>query len=384
VGGAVRDLLLGHPVRDADLVLEGDAAGLAAEVGSRLGAGVTLVVHERFGTATLELADGTRFDIAAARRETYEYPGALPAVTLGATLEEDLRRRDFSIHAMALDLLRRPHRIVDPWAGAADLAARRIRFLHPDSPADDPTRAFRAVRYANRLGFSVAPEARRQIASAIAIGAFDAVSGDRLRREIEKLFAEPGRGRAVAGLVRLGLDRAILPALAKCAEGSPQRLRAAEFVAETAGGASWLCYFLAWMAPARIRSRKAAAGRLALSGGESEAVARWSVTRRRLSPGLADLAPSRRRKRARGLRRDEILAAASLLRGADRRAATLLASSGDVPLPISGADLVRRGVPPGPAIGRALAATRAALEDGRIRSEDALAYALRRSRGRAR
>ena len=384
MGGAVRDLLLGRPVRDADLVLQGDAAGLAADVGSRLGGRVTVVVHERFGTATLELEDGTRLDVAAARRETYEYPGALPTVTLGATLEDDLRRRDFSIHAIALDLLRRPHRLVDPWGGAADLAARRIRFLHAASPADDPTRAFRAVRYANRLGFSVAPEARRQIAAAVAIGAFDAVSGDRLRRELERLFAEPGRGRAVAGMIGLGLDRAILPALAKCGEGAPRRLRAAESIAEAAGGAGWLCYFLAWMAPAQARSRTAAAERLALAGSDGDAVAHWSVTRRRLSPGLAGLSPSRRRQRARKLGRDEVLAAASLLRGADRRAAAALAEGGEAPLPISGADLLARGIPPGPAIGRALAATRAALEDGRIRAEDALAYALRRSRGRRR
>jgi tRNA nucleotidyltransferase (CCA-adding enzyme) len=382
VGGAVRDLLLGRPVRDADLVLEGDAAGLAADVGSRVGdrSAVVVHVHERFGTATLELEEGTRLDIAAARRETYEYPGALPTVALGATLEDDLGRRDFSIHAMALDLLRRPHRLIDPWGGAADLAARRIRFLHADSPADDPTRAFRAVRYANRLGFSVAPEARRQIASAIAVGALDAVSGDRLRRELEKLFAEPGRGRAAAGMIRLGLDRGILPALGNSAPGAPQRLRAAESVARAAGGAGWLCYFLAWMATAPAPARNAAAARLAISGSESDAVARWPDTRRRVSAGLAGLPPSRRRQRVRGLGRDEILAAASLLRGADRRAAKLLALSGEPPLPISGADLVQRGVPPGPAIGRALAATRAALEDGRIRSEDALAYALRRSR----
>ena len=203
VGGAVRDLLLRRPVRDLDLVLEGDASQFAAALASRLAA-KAVVVHARFGTATLELPDGVRLDVAATRRESYAYPGALPTVSLGASLEEDLARRDFTIHAIALELSSRRRSLRDPFGGRADLARRRLRFLHPASPTDDPTRAFRAVRYANRLGFSLAPEARREVAAALAIGAFDAVSGDRLRRELELLLAEPRRAQAVNRILRSG------------------------------------------------------------------------------------------------------------------------------------------------------------------------------------
>ncbi|MET0619409.1 MAG: hypothetical protein ABW056_03970 [Thermoanaerobaculia bacterium] len=378
VGGAVRDLLLRRPVRDLDLVLEGDASQFAAALASRLAA-KAVVVHARFGTATLELPEGVRLDVAATRRESYAYPGALPTVSLGASLEEDLARRDFTIHAIALELSGRRRSLRDPFGGRADLARRRLRFLHPASPADDPTRAFRAVRYANRLGFSLAPEARREVAAALAIGAFDAVSGDRLRREMELFLAEPRRAQAVNRIVRLGLDGAVASGLARAAAGAPERVRAAERLAERRD-VGWLCYFLAWMGPAPTRALREVADRLALSGRDALAVKRWSSTRRRLGPGIARLSPSRRRLRAQGLSSEEVLAAAALRAGSDRRALATMESREAPELAISGQDLLARGVPQGRAIGRALAATRAALEDGRVSPGGELAFALAHAR----
>ena len=266
VGGAVRDLFLRRPVKDVDLAVEGDAAELAAALADRLGARAT--AHARFGTATLELPGGARVDLAATRRETYAYPGALPAVALGASIAEDLARRDFSIHAIALDLSRKPLAVIDPFAGLRDLGRKRMRFLHPASPADDPTRAFRAVRYANRLSFSIPADSCRQIGTAIAQGAFDAVSGDRLRRELVLVFGEPRRARAVALLIRLGLDRAVAAGLSRASQGAAERVRAAERLAE-GSEVGWLCYFLAWMGPAPMRALREVADRLALSGREA-------------------------------------------------------------------------------------------------------------------
>ena len=207
VGGTVRDLLLRRPVKDVDLVVEGDAAGFARALSAALGGRAR--AHERFGTAAVELSDGGRLDVAAARRETYDGPGALPRVQT-ARIEEDLARRDFTINAMALELSAavRP-RLVDAFGGRRDLERRSLRFLHAHSPFDDPTRAFRAVRYANRLGFRIAPDAGRAIRAALRSGAFDAVSGDRLRRELELLFAERNRAAAVRRLAGLGLAAAL-------------------------------------------------------------------------------------------------------------------------------------------------------------------------------
>ncbi len=153
VGGAVRDLLLGRGRADIDLVVEGDAAALA----ERLGAEVT--AHERFGTAKVKL-NGHEVDIAGARSESYPQPGALPVVERGADLAADLRRRDFTINAMAIPLRGEP-RLIDPHGGEADLAMRQLRVLHDGSFVDDPTRALRAARYAARFGFGLEARHRR-------------------------------------------------------------------------------------------------------------------------------------------------------------------------------------------------------------------------------
>lgn len=375
VGGAVRDLILGRPVRDLDLALEGAAPEFAAALAERLGAART--AHPRFATSTIELPGGPRLDVAATRRERYARPGALPEVETGASIEADLARRDFTVHALALELSPRA-RLVDPFGGREDLERRRIRFLHPASPTDDPTRALRAVRYAGRLGFTIVPPARRQIAAAIAAGAFDAVSGDRLRREIALLLSEDARARAPRRLAVLGLDRAIAPALAGASGGAGRRIASVP-----RPDAGWLCYLLAWMASSTPRALGQVADRLSVAGRERDAIRRWPRTRRQLSAGFADLPPSKRRRRIAGLGEAEVLAAAAGLGRRDARA--LLesrATLGRTALAISGADLVARGVAPGPAIGRALAAALAAREDGRIGAAEELAFALAAARKR--
>ena len=152
VGGAVRDVLLGRTPHELDFVVEGDALAVARRAAERLGGTVT--AHERFGTATVE-APGATFDLAGARRERYERPGALPDVELGASLAEDLARRDFTVNAIALHLADGE---LTYYAGAReDLAAGALRVLHDRSFRDDPTRLLRLARYAARLSFSAEP-----------------------------------------------------------------------------------------------------------------------------------------------------------------------------------------------------------------------------------
>ncbi len=194
VGGALRDLLLGRPLRDVDLAVEAGAAS-ALEFAARLGAlpGWTLEkTHVRFGTATLRGPSGLRVDIAATRREEYPSPASLPVVIGTTTIEDDLGRRDFTIHAMARRVGRRGlvGRVLDPFGGRADLEARKIRLLHPKSLVDDPTRAYRAVKYAARLGFGWDGEFLKALKAARAAGAFAALSGDRMRKGIEEIFLE--------------------------------------------------------------------------------------------------------------------------------------------------------------------------------------------------
>jgi tRNA nucleotidyltransferase (CCA-adding enzyme) len=182
VGGAVRDLLLGRRPREIDLVVEGDVDDAAR----RLAAGhpaIELRLHDRFRSATVRLADGCRFDLVTARAERYPRPGALPEVR-PATLDEDLRRRDVTVNAMALGLDGRLHAVEH---AVEDLAAGRLRVLHHASFSDDATRLWRVARYAARLDFDVEEHTRRLAAEADP----STVSGDRLGAELRLALGEP-------------------------------------------------------------------------------------------------------------------------------------------------------------------------------------------------
>jgi tRNA nucleotidyltransferase (CCA-adding enzyme) len=200
VGGAVRDLLLGRDPLELDFVVEGDAIAVARRTGGRV------VAHERFGTATVQLP-GATFDLTSARREHYERPGALPTVELGASLREDLERRDFTVNAIALHLAD-GELIWHPQA-SDDLEARRLRVLHDGSFLDDPTRLLRLARYGARLGFEPEERTDRLAAEAIAGGALQTVTGSRLGAELRLLLREP-QPAALLALERNGLGRALL------------------------------------------------------------------------------------------------------------------------------------------------------------------------------
>jgi len=200
VGGAVRDLLLDAPAVDIDLAVEGDAVELAR----RALPGARTTAHARFGTASV-VVGGTRIDLASTRSEAYVRPGALPKVAPGG-IDDDLRRRDFSMNAMALRLTGAAI-LVDPCGGANDIAARLVRVLHEGSFGDDATRIFRALRYAARLGFSI--EAHTAALLRDGSGYIAPVGGERLRREIELLLGEPAAGAALEACQATGALRAI-------------------------------------------------------------------------------------------------------------------------------------------------------------------------------
>jgi tRNA nucleotidyltransferase (CCA-adding enzyme) len=222
VGGPVRDLLRGEPSRDADLAVEGDAVALAGRLAVALGGG-RVTVHRAFGTAVVR-ADGVRVDVAATRRERYPHPAALPIVE-PAGIDADLARRDFTVNALAAAVAGpRRGELLDPFGGRSDLAARVIRVLHPGSFRDDPTRLFRAVRYAARLGFALDAETEGLARDAIAAGLVGELSGARLRAEIVALLGEAAE-TVTPALDRgadLGLLAAAHPALAAAGERGPR------------------------------------------------------------------------------------------------------------------------------------------------------------------
>jgi tRNA nucleotidyltransferase (CCA-adding enzyme) len=208
VGGTVRDAWLGRsPAGDLDIVVEGDAPELArAFAAAREVPSAAAVEHARFLTASVTLPGLGRVDFATARSERYECPGALPRV-VPSTITQDLARRDFTVNALAVELAADGWDLLDPFGGRRDLAARRLRVLHPLSFVEDPTRIFRAARYATRLGLALDAWTMRARARALRLGPYPALSGQRVAAELEAIVGEPRPGLALRHLGRAGAFR---------------------------------------------------------------------------------------------------------------------------------------------------------------------------------
>ncbi len=207
VGGFVRDLLLKRPSFDIDIVVEGDAI-LIAEVMCERWNG-TLHVHRQFGTATVtsENPNYPKVDFVTARRETYQRSGTLPIVK-PATIIDDLQRRDFSINALGIQLGGEGFgTLIDETCGLADLKNGTIRVLHARSFLDDPTRIFRALRYAGRYGFKIADDDEPRMQEALP-GLVE-LSGERIRNEINRVLEEENAPEIIQQLAQLGIFETI-------------------------------------------------------------------------------------------------------------------------------------------------------------------------------
>jgi len=210
VGGSVRDLLRGEENLDMDIVVEGDGIEFAQRFGGRLGAKVH--THERFGTATL-VAGKRKLDITTARTEYYESPAALPKVEM-SSIKKDLYRRDFTINTLAIKLNPTDFgKLVDFFGGQRDIKEKTLRVLHNLSFVEDPTRAFRALRFSERFGFRLSRHTENLIKSAVKMNLFDRLSGSRLYEELLLTFDEREPVAVVRRLSDFGLLRVIHPAL---------------------------------------------------------------------------------------------------------------------------------------------------------------------------
>ena len=389
VGGLVRDLLLDRVDErtDLDLVVEGRAATLARALARDLG-GETLE-HPVFLTATVVLPDGRRVDLATARRESYRAPGALPDVE-PASLAEDLARRDFSLNALAVRL---DHvdwgRLVDTTGGLTDLRARQIRVLHPLSFVEDPTRIFRAARFAARLGCQVDHTTRRLAAHAARLDVYRALSGDRLRTELELMLAERRPVAALRGAGRLGAWSLVGGKVSRGPEAS--RLLATALGRRALDGLGpetpiALCLLALTQRSTAVESWM---DRLALAPARREAIRQA----RRDAPGLvARLVRVHGRAGAYGILQsmpELTVAWARTLAGggaAHRHLDRHLRSWRRLRVLATGDDVAALGVPPGPAVGEILKALRAAQAAGHVRSRTGalrwLTGAVARGRGR--
>jgi tRNA nucleotidyltransferase (CCA-adding enzyme) len=370
VGGVVRDLLIGRATVDIDLAIEGDAIAIMRDALP----GARITAHARFRTARVT-AGTASIDAVTARGETYVRPGALPVIR-PASIDEDLRRRDFSINAIAIRLDGEAA-LVDPCGGVDDVHAGRVRVLHARSFIDDPTRIYRAVRYAARLHFIIESETASLLRRDLQYVA--ALSAARVRHELELLLLEAEAGGALLAAAEAGALRAAHPALAWDADraevfghpGMPVVPRLPLGFALLAAGAS-------------AAEAEAICQRLRLTRAEAAAV--------RAMPALHALDATLRRPNAKPsgvvmlLEKHPVAAVAAYAATARDTIARQLALRyleewRHVKPLLRGDDLAALGVPAGPQIERGLQLIRAARLDGLADDEgDERALALRFAR----
>ncbi len=394
VGGAVRDLLLGRAPRELDIVVADGAADLAEELASRVGALAgegsvqhsQTAFHERFHTALVSWSDG-QIDIATRRSESYAAPGALPEVSVG-TIEQDLRRRDFTVNAIAITL-GEPERGTLHAAehGFEDLAAKRLRVLHDASFLDDPTRLLRLARYRARLGFEIEPHTAELARKALEGGALATVSRSRLGTELRLALSESNALAALASVERLGALGAIHPGLRldvavaeralelSPADAHPEVLLMASLLA---GGESMN------VAPLAEGEMFELLDGLEFTAPARSCIIRSAVAAPRLVARMQDAGRPSQLHRALSSEPVEAIALAGALAApgsaSELAARSWLGSLRNVHLAIGGEDLLAAGIPAGPEIGRRLGAALAAKLDGEIHGarEEELAVALER------
>ncbi|MEI7553860.1 hypothetical protein [Candidatus Chlorohelix sp.] len=220
VGGIVRDLMLGRQNLDLDFMTLDYSHVLAEHLTNHFKRAphvdrVRLHKHKAFGTAKIEIffqnGDYLHIDLATARLETYEHPAALPTVSIDppAPVELDLKRRDYTLNAMALSL---SGGLVDPYNGLEDLRDGFLRVLHPRSFIDDPTRLPRGLRYAARFGYQFDPETEELFRESVRARHFELLTPVRKSNELVKILREAAPERGLSLLHKYDLLEQFDPA----------------------------------------------------------------------------------------------------------------------------------------------------------------------------
>ena len=211
VGGFVRDLLMNVENLDMDVTVEGDGILYAETFAAQFGCRVKS--HDKFGTAVIVFPDGLKVDVASTRLEYYVSPGALPTVER-SSLKMDLYRRDFTINTLAIRLNESDFGIMLDFFGAQrDLHDRVIRVLHNLSFVEDPTRVFRAIRFEQRLNFTIAKHSENLIKNAVKMDFLEKLGGKRLLTELVYILREKKPIKAIERMAAFGLLRFIHPDL---------------------------------------------------------------------------------------------------------------------------------------------------------------------------
>ncbi|MBN1230746.1 MAG: CCA tRNA nucleotidyltransferase [Anaerolineales bacterium] len=381
VGGIVRDLILEMPVKDLDIIVDGNTRQLVEYLVARYG-GKT-IHHPHFGTSkwifdskmTVEFfgesAQPEGLDFVRARAEWYQYPGALPTTRPGS-IDEDLKRRDFSINTLAIRLDGEYFgELVDICGGLEDLEKGEISVLHKESFEDDPTRLFRAVRFEKRFGFTFSKETLDAVKRGLPV--LHIISGDRIRHELDRILWEEKRTEMLRRLDTLGLMEAIHPDMRDCHidcldKGSEEQLASWSITdRETQEDA----FYGLWLGKKESNQIDKIAERLMFSKGRKAVVSGTSLMRT-LLPEILQEKPSLITKRLRGYPVAAVVC--GLICSEDTSCQSIiqefLSNWQFIELEIGGKELIDLGIKPGPLFSEVLEDVLAMKIDGDIQTRE--------------
>ncbi|MDR3319606.1 MAG: DHH family phosphoesterase [Desulfovibrio sp.] len=385
VGGFVRDMVLGKQTQDIDLVVEGNGIALARELARQLNGRVR--EHQKFMTSVVIFHNSrgkeTRIDVATARLEYYESPAALPTVEF-SSLNMDLFRRDFSINALAVRLDGEHCGVLaDFFGGWQDIRDRTIRVLHTLSFVEDPTRCLRAVRFEQRYAFRIGQGTEKLIKNALSLKLIDRLSTARIFNEYRHICDEVDPPACFARLHETGILHAINPSLALTLTKSAVLQKLKETLAwydllyfhETAN--PWLVYFYGFTTGLHYKDVCVTYDRLGLPESKKRGILHNYEQLRPLKDGLLKW----QKKDYSGSTKVSVLC--DMLRNVSRECLIYLIATADnegvrkmlshyitqwsrEQPDITGDDLCRLGLAPGPALASVLRAVLTAKLDGTV------------------
>jgi tRNA nucleotidyltransferase (CCA-adding enzyme) len=379
VGGIVRDLFLRVTNLDIDIVVEGDGIVFAGMLVKH--AGGHMKTHLKFGTAVVVLPNGLKLDIATARLEYYESPAALPTVEL-SSIKKDLYRRDFTVNTLAVRLNRqRSGELIDFFGGLRDIKEKTLRVLHSLSFVEDPTRVLRAIRFEQRFDFKLSKHTENLIKSAVNMRLFNRLTGKRIHAELVLLFSEAEPLKVLRRMKQFDLLKFLHPDLKATAETDRLftgigetltwfRLLYLELTVEP-----WYVFFLGLLDRLKERALDETLERLSIPVRTRE---RMRHGRRRYREVLAafykepKLAPSRTYDLLTTLDTELLLLmmAKAKQEKAKKYISLYLTRLRAVKVELSGDDLKKMGIPPGPRYKKILAELLDAKLDGLVHNRD--------------
>lgn len=376
VGGFVRDLLLGIANKDIDIAVEGDGILFASHLAQEFEGRVK--VHKKFGTSVVIFPDGYKIDVATARQEYYEHPAALPTVK-PSSIKSDLYRRDFTINSLAVSLNGEgAFCLIDLFAGERDIEKKEIQVLHELSFIDDPCRLFRAIRFEQRYDFKICKQTEAFMRVAIKKGLVDSLSGTRLLNEIILVLKESQPLKCILRMKDLDLLQFLSPQMmdTRALEKISAVLSWAETISLPEEPEIWYIYFLSLLYSLDEKSFARVVERLQMQARLKKSLIRDRETCKESLALLEkdkDWTPETIYNQLSQLSVEAViyfLAAASTDRATQYASAYFTQYHKQAELSLTGDDLVKMGIKPGPVFQSVFKALREAHVKGAIATRE--------------